>query len=97
MSSARHQSAVITKHWWRCSNERSCSYHGAGARGLDRRLQLEQVIEALHRNSIKAVTATLPLTSLADDVAALERPWLRHSRLTTTGELLTDVVQQINP
>jgi pimeloyl-ACP methyl ester carboxylesterase len=43
--------------------------HGAWADGYS----WGRVIETLRRNSIKAVTAPLPLTSLADDVAALER------------------------
>jgi pimeloyl-ACP methyl ester carboxylesterase len=43
--------------------------HGAWADGSS----WSRVIQALHLNSIKAVTATLPLTSLGDDLAALER------------------------
>jgi pimeloyl-ACP methyl ester carboxylesterase len=43
--------------------------HGAWADGSS----WSKVIKALRVNNIKAVTAPLPLTSLADDVAALER------------------------
>jgi pimeloyl-ACP methyl ester carboxylesterase len=43
--------------------------HGAWADGSS----WSKVIKALHLNNIKAVTAPLPLTSLIDDVAALER------------------------
>jgi pimeloyl-ACP methyl ester carboxylesterase len=43
--------------------------HGAWADGSS----WSKVIKALHANSIKAVAAPLPLTSLGDDVAALNR------------------------
>lgn len=43
--------------------------HGAWADGSS----WSKVIEALHRTGIKAVTVPLPLTSLADDVTALNR------------------------
>jgi pimeloyl-ACP methyl ester carboxylesterase len=43
--------------------------HGAWADGSS----WSRVIEVLYRNSIKTVTAALPLTSLADDIAALDR------------------------
>ncbi|HEX4153660.1 MAG TPA: alpha/beta hydrolase [Steroidobacteraceae bacterium] len=43
--------------------------HGAWADGSS----WSKVVVALHRNGIEAVTAPLPLTSLADDIAALDR------------------------
>ena len=43
--------------------------HGAWADGSS----WSRVIEVLHRNSIKAVTAPLPLTSLADDVDVVQQ------------------------
>jgi pimeloyl-ACP methyl ester carboxylesterase len=43
--------------------------HGAWADGSS----WSKVIQALHQNHIKAVTVPLPLTSFADDVAALDR------------------------
>src|ERR1700722_10010188 len=43
--------------------------HGAWADGSS----WSKVIQALHQNHIKTVTVPLPLTSFADDVAALDR------------------------